>query len=58
MNTDNSYIFVDSIRIDIVRKNIKNIHLGVYPPMGKVRAAVPLRTNFERLRLFVISKLS
>jgi hypothetical protein len=30
-----------SVRVDVVRKNIKNIHLGVYPPAGKVRLAAP-----------------
>src|SRR5688500_3792233 len=58
MSTENSYIIVDDIHIDIVRKNIKNVHLGVYPPMGRVRIAVPLRTNFDVIRLFIISKLS
>ena len=42
--------------IDTVRKDIKNIHLGVYPPNGRIRMAVPLRTSDESIRLFVIAK--
>lgn len=43
--------------MDVVRKGIKNIHLAVYPPTGRVRIAVPLRVNEDTIRLFAISKL-
>ncbi|MFD2520374.1 M48 family metallopeptidase [Emticicia soli] len=46
------------ICIDVVRKNIKHMHLAVYPPTGRVRIAAPLRINDEGVRLFAISKLS
>lgn len=52
-----AHITVGDIKIDVVRKGIKNIHLGVYPPTGRVRIAVPLRVNEDTIRLFVISKL-
>jgi predicted metal-dependent hydrolase len=59
MSTSSSYqISIAGIEIDIIRKNIKNMHLAVYPPKGRVRLAVPLDTNEERIRLFAISKLS
>jgi predicted metal-dependent hydrolase len=45
------------IAIDVVQKDIKNIHLSVYPPTGKVRISAPLRMNPEAIRLFAISKL-
>lgn len=51
-------ITVSNITIDIVRKNIKNLRLGVYPPEGRVRVAAPLRIDDEAVRLFAISKLS
>ncbi|QTA82715.1 DUF45 [Desulfonema limicola] len=51
-------IEVSNIIIDIVRKDIKNMHLAVYPPDGRVRIAVPLRINDEAVRLFAITKLS
>jgi predicted metal-dependent hydrolase len=45
------------LSVDMVRKNIKNMHLAVYPPTGRVRIAAPLRMNDEAIRLFAISKL-
>ncbi|MDK2834555.1 MAG: hypothetical protein PWP63_1642 [Methanolobus sp.] len=51
-------INVNGIVVDVVRKNIKNLHLGVYPPEGKVRVAAPLRVDDEAVRLAVISKFS
>jgi len=50
-------ITISNIMIDVVRKNIKNIHLAVYPPTGRVRIAVPLTVNEDAIRLFAISKL-
>lgn len=46
------------LSIDVVRKDIKNMHLAVYPPTGRVRIAAPLRIDDEAVRLFAISKIS
>jgi len=43
--------------VEVVRKDIKNLHLGVYPPEGRVRVAVPLRLDDETVRLAVVSRL-
>ena len=51
-------IEVSDCTIDVVRKQIKNMHLSVYPPTGRVRIAVPLNIDDEAVRLFAISKLS
>lgn len=51
------HIIISNIKIDIVRKEIKNIHLAVYPPSGRVRIAAPLKLNEDAIRLFAISKL-
>lgn len=51
-------ISVSGIPVEVVRKDIKNLHLGVYPPMGRVRVAAPLVVNDEAVRLAVIDKLS
>ena len=51
-------IVVNNIVIDVVRKNIKNLHLAVYPPLGRVRIATPTKVDDEAVRLFVISKMS
>jgi hypothetical protein len=50
-------ILVSDLNIEVHRKNIKNLHLGVYPPEGRVRVAAPLNIDDEAVRLFVISKL-
>lgn len=51
-------ITVGNLVIDVVRKDIKNLHLAVYPPNGRVRIATPTRLDDEAVRLFAISKLS
>lgn len=43
--------------IDVELKDIKNIHLSVYPPNGKVRIAAPERMDLDTIRVFAISKL-
>ncbi len=45
------------ITLDVARKDIKNVHLSVYPPTGRVRIAAPLRMSPDTIRLFAISKL-
>ena len=50
-------ITVSGIRVQIERKDIKNLHLGVYPPNGRVRVAVPLVISDDAVRLAVIDKL-
>lgn len=57
MNTDKHQITVSGLRVEVVRKDIKNLHLGVYPPRGRVRVAAPLRVSDDAVRLAVIGKL-
>jgi predicted metal-dependent hydrolase len=45
------------ITVDVVRKDIKNIHLSVYPPSGRVRIAAPSRMRLDAIRVFAISRL-
>ena len=51
-------ISVSGINVEVVRKDIKNLHVGVYPPEGRVRVAAPLLLDDDAVRLAVISKLS
>ena len=51
-------ITISNIKIEVVRKDIKNIHLAVYPPSGRVRIATPLKVNEDAIRLFAVAKLS
>ncbi len=50
-------IMLGDIAVDVVKKDIKNIHLSVYPPRGKVRISAPLRMDVGKIRVFAISKL-
>jgi len=54
----NSTIHVGGIDVQIERKEIKNLHVGVYPPYGRVRVAAPVQIDDEAVRLAVISRLS
>jgi hypothetical protein len=50
-------IKLGDIAVDVVQKDIKNIHLSVYPPAGKVRISAPLRMDIDTIRVFAITKL-
>src|SRR5207245_6441735 len=58
MSTEKHQITVHGLVVDVVRKDIKNLHLAVYPPAGRVRVAAPLQVNDEAVRLFTISRLA
>jgi len=45
------------ISVHVVRKNIKNVHLSVHPPTGRVRIAAPQRMSLDTVRVFAIAKL-
>jgi predicted metal-dependent hydrolase len=57
MNTERRQIVVGGVPVQIVRKAIKNLHLGVYPPHGRVRVAVPLAVSDRAVRVAVVGKL-
>ena len=41
----------------VLYKDIKNLHIGVYPPVGRVRVAAPRRLDEDGIRLAVIQRL-
>jgi predicted metal-dependent hydrolase len=45
------------ITVDVVLRDIKNVHLSVYPPTGRVRISAPRRMSLDAIRVFAISKL-
>ena len=57
MSTANTYLTVNGLGIDVVYKDIKNLHISVYPPMGRVRVAAPERTEEDTIRLAVVQRL-
>lgn len=55
MNT--KQIDVGGIPVEVVFKKIKNIHLSVHPPTGRVRISAPTWVKLDTLRVYAISKL-
>lgn len=45
------------IQIDVIRKDIKNVHLSVLPPDGRVRLSAPKRMKEETLRAYTLTRL-
>ena len=52
-----SQIKLGDIPVDVVLKAIKNVHLSVHPPTGRVRISAPKRMSIDTSRVFAISKL-
>ena len=50
-------LHLGDIVVDVILKDIKNIHLSVLPPLGKVRIAAPQRMDLDTIRVFAITKL-
>jgi predicted metal-dependent hydrolase len=46
------------VSVDVIRKDIKNVHLSVHPPTGRVRIAAPERASLETIRAFAIAHLA
>jgi predicted metal-dependent hydrolase len=57
VTTDSHNLIVSGLSVEVVRKNIKNLHLGVYPPLGRIRVAAPLAVSDDAVRLAVVGKL-
>ena len=54
---DKSHINIRGITVEVIRKDIKNLHIAVYPPSGRVRVAAPLGFDDTAVRMAVISRL-
>jgi predicted metal-dependent hydrolase len=50
-------IQLGGISISVTRKDIKNVHLSVHPPYGRVTLSAPRSTRLEVARAYAISKL-
>lgn len=56
MNTKAKICSISGVSVELVRKDVKNIHLWVYPPNGRVRLVVPYETSEEEIRIFLLSR--
>lgn len=52
-----AHIQLGEITVEVVQKDIKNLHLSVHPPDGRVRISAPRRLALEAVREFAVSKL-
>lgn len=50
-------IHVGDVEIEVTLKDVKNVHLSVHPPFGRVTMVAPRATRLEAARAFAISKL-
>ncbi|WP_338040595.1 SprT family zinc-dependent metalloprotease [Nitrosomonas oligotropha] len=57
MTTDIATMKLNDLDVEVIHKNIKNVHLSVYPPDGKVKVSAPVSMTPDTVRVFVISKL-
>ncbi len=57
MTSGSAKLTVSGIDIDVVYKDIKNLHVGVYPPQGRVRIAAPVTFDDDKVRLAVVRRL-
>ena len=58
MSIEAHRIIVGGLHVDVVRKPIKNLHMGVYPPNGRVRVAAPVTVSDEAVRLAVVTRMA
>lgn len=60
MNTVNEKqsISIRDIPVHVVKKSVKNLHISVLPPIGRVRVTAPLRMKDEAIRMAVISRIA
>lgn len=47
---------VNGLEIEVEYKCIKNVHLSVYPPDGRVHVSVPNGYGEERIRMYILQK--
>lgn len=48
---------IGPLSIDVTMKAVKNVHLSVHPPEGRVTLVAPLNTRLDVARAYAISKL-
>ncbi len=52
-----AHIQLGDVTVNVVMKDIKNVHLSVHPPTGRVTISAPSRMSMDTVRVFAISKL-
>jgi len=57
MDTTSSYLTVRGIDIDVIYKGIKNLNIGVYLLLGRVRVSAPERLDDDIVKLAIVQRL-
>lgn len=57
MSIASAHLQVAGVDVDVVYKHIKNMHIAVYPPLGRVRVAAPERLDDDAIRLAIVQRL-
>lgn len=58
MNSNRTTLEISDLLVELVRKDIKNVHLSVLPPDGRVRLSAPLSMTEDSARLAVVMRWS
>lgn len=56
MNTEHHTI--GSLKVEVRWKSIKNLHVGVYPPDGRIRVAAPMAVSLDAIKLAVLTRMT
>jgi hypothetical protein len=51
-------VTIGNLTLDLQRKPIKNLHISVLPPDGKVRVSAPLQLSDTAIRMAVVKRLA
>jgi len=52
-----SQIQIGEMAVEVIRKDIKNVHLSVHPPTGRVTISAPAHMNLDTIRVFAVAKI-
>lgn len=52
------HLTVADVAVEVVRKPIRNLHLAVYPPDGRVRVSAPESMSLDEVRAAVVTRLA
>jgi predicted metal-dependent hydrolase len=58
VSTESLQLMIGGMPVEVRRRDIRNLHVGVYPPAGRIRVSAPLRLSAEAVRLAVVSRLA
>jgi predicted metal-dependent hydrolase len=58
MSTNQSLFKVGGIEVVVLHKKVKNLHLNVLPPVGKVRVSAPISMGDDAIRTFLATRIS